>query len=86
MTVPPAIFAIAVVLAAASDWELRVEGLDGPICAKSREVCETARDAIRSGRWALGVPRDVATGCVPHANCFSPESECIASYNCGPRR
>lgn len=79
-----AVLAIGFVLAGATDWELVVPSLpaaDAPICAKSEAVCETARDAIRSGRLDLGVRPDVTTACVPHVDCFSYESDFIAGYN-----
>ena len=78
-----AALALGFVLVAASDWQLVVEGIPEPICAKSREVCETARAAIRDGKWEMGISRDVATACAPAPGCFSPASECIAGYNCG---
>lgn len=86
MTVTPAIFALAVVLAAASDWELVVEGVPERICAKSAAVCETARAAIRDDKWSLGVPADARTECRPAPDCFSYESETIAGFNREPRR
>jgi hypothetical protein len=79
-----ALLAAGFLLVAASDWELRVEGIPEPICAKSAAVCETARDAIRSGRWDLGLRPDVATECRPRVDCFSSRSECIRNFNCRP--
>ena len=70
----------------ATDWALLVgaEGMEGAICAKGREVCETARAAIQRGLWPI-VPPETPTRCVPHPNCFSPASNCIERYNCNER-
>lgn len=76
-----ALLAVAFVAVGAADFELVVEGVHGPICAKSEAVCETARRAIRSGLWGVGVPPDATTACVPHPNCFSFESNFIARFN-----
>lgn len=82
----PIALAIGFVLAAATDWELVVDGVHGPICAKSELVCEAARRAIRNNWWPLGVPADVTTYCRPAPGCFSYESETIAGFNQEPRR
>jgi len=77
-----AAFALGVVLVASQDWMLVVEGVPEPICAKSSEVCEAARRAIRAGWWPIGgVPADAATACRPSPNCFSYESDFIAGHN-----
>jgi hypothetical protein len=73
-----AALALGFVLIASSDFELRVVGVPETICAKSAEVCETARAAIRAGWWNLGVRPDAATECRPAPGCFSPESDEIA--------
>ena len=80
-----AAFAAVVVLIAASDWALVAPSRPElpPICAKSEIVCETAVAAIRDRRWPIE-PGYVE--CRPAPGCFSAESECIASYNCGNRR
>ena len=77
----PPLLALGFVLIGASDWELRVEGIPEPICAKSQDVCEAARRAIRAGWWDVGVPADAATSCTPHPECFSFESNFIAGFN-----
>lgn len=76
-----AAFAVGFVLIGASDFELVVEGVPGPICAKSAAVCEAARRAIRDDKWSLGVPADTPSRCTPHPDCFSFESNFIAGYN-----
>ena len=81
MVIPTPIFAAVVVLVASTDWALRVDGVPDPICAKSEAVCETARRAIRHGRWPLDLPADVPTACVPSPGCFSPQSEVIRGFN-----
>lgn len=75
------LIAAGIVLASATDWELRVSGEASPICATGRETCEMARAAIRKG-WLPPIPRDATTECAPHAWCRSPASECIGGYNC----
>lgn len=65
------------VLAGAADWGL--VSRDTVICAKSRETCETALEAVRRG-WLRDWPPDAR--CVAMPGCFSDESECIAGYNC----
>ena len=87
MTVPPAIFALALVLAATSDWEL-VAPSDPSlprICAKSEATCAAAVDAIQADppRWPI---ERAYVLCRPAPGCFSPASECIAAYNCGDAR
>ena len=76
-----ALLAVGFVLVAATDFELRVDSIPDRICVKSREVCETARDAIRSGRWSLGISPNVATSCMPAPGCFSDQSEQILNLN-----
>jgi len=77
----PIILAGGVVLIGVGDFELKVDGIPEPICAKSAAVCETARNAIRLGLWDLGLRPDVATECRPAPGCFSFESDFIAGYN-----
>ena len=77
----PVALAVGFVLIAASDFELVVPNIPGPICAKSEAVCETARRAIRAGWWDIGVPADATTACVPHPGCFPYESNFIAGFN-----
>ncbi len=50
------------------------------ICAKSSEVCETARVAIRKGWWPI-LDKDVMTVCQPRPECFSEQSNHIRGYN-----
>lgn len=76
-----AAIALGFVLIASSDFELRVEGAPETICAKSVEVCETARAAILAGWWQIGLPRDVETECVPHVDCFPASSDVIRGFN-----
>ena len=86
MTLPVPLFAALTVLIAASDWALVAPNHpELPlICAKSEVTCRLAAEAIRDGRWPIE-PGYVQ--CRPSPNCFSPASECIASYNCpGNRR
>lgn len=71
-----------VVLAAASDWELRTDEAApyDRACAKSQETCELARTAAIRG-WLQGVRPGAVMACVPHPGCFSYESETIEGYN-----
>ena len=77
--------AFGMALAAASDWALVAPAHPElpPICAKSQATCEAAARAIREG--VIGW-EPVYTTCRPAPGCFSPESECIAGYNCGGAR
>lgn len=80
ITLPPPVFAIAVVLAAAAagsgDYALSLPN-EPPTCAKSQATCEQARVAVRKG-WLPDVPRDAPTDCVPAPGCFAPASNFIA--------
>jgi hypothetical protein len=79
--------ALAVLVAAglalgAADFELVVPGLGGPtICAKSVEVCEAARAAVRAGRWDLGVDPSTPTACRSRPGCFPSDSNFIRGFN-----
>ena len=86
----PAAFGLAVVLIASAagsgDYELVTQPpAPETICAKSLSTCEAAIRAVREfGLFAdLGI---VEARCLPRPGCFPPESECIASFNCGGRR
>jgi hypothetical protein len=83
----PALFAVAVVLAGAADWELVVNPpAPEPICAKSEATCEAAVRAVREfGLFAdLGI---VEMRCLPHPGCFPQESNFIRGFNApGDRR
>ncbi len=87
MTLTLTLTLAAVLTLASGEYELVVLGVEGPICAKSRAGCEAARAAIAADpqRWPL-VPRATPTYCIPHTGCFSPESNCIANFNCGGGR
>jgi len=52
-----------------------------PICAKSVEVCEVAREAIKRGWFLKEIGRDAATYCIASPGCFSAESLVIKGYN-----
>ena len=87
MSLHPSLFALGVVLAVAvagsGDYELVVPGVDAVICAKSRKVCDEARNAIRDGRWRIdGVSSGAPILCPPHPYCFPARSNCIEGYNC----
>lgn len=80
-----AAFAIGVVMIASTDWELVAPTQPDlpPICAKSEADCRLAVEAIRTGRWPIEKGYVL---CQPAPGCFSPESECIAGFNCGSVR
>ena len=51
------------------------------ICAKDREACELARQAIRY-RYLDWFPADTPTRCEHSPGCFSARSNCIQGYSC----
>ncbi len=87
----PALLAFVVVLGTAAadsgdgDWELLIPG-EPPICAKSSDACNEARDALAEGRW-LPVGADPQHApfryiiCKPHPGCFPAASLTIPGYN-----
>lgn len=81
--IAPSLFAAGLVLVVAAagsgDYVLTVPG-EVPICAKSRDTCEAAREAIRTERWPIAA-RDAVTSCKPSPNCFSARSLVIPGYN-----
>ncbi len=89
----PALLALVVVLGTAAagsgdrDYALTIPG-EHPICSKSEESCNAARDAIGSGKWTpLGMDRREldakfqAIDCVPHPSCFPEASNVIRGFN-----
>lgn len=83
VTLHPVIFALGVVLAASSDWELVVDGGPQHAWAKDRQVCEEAILAIERG-WAFPDWRGTALRCEPRPGCFSRCSETIVGFNAPP--
>ena len=88
MTLPPAIGAALLVLAASAagsgdgDWELVVPGLEGPMCAKSEAMCLEAHNAVLRGRILTDLPAALsATYCRPHPSCFPARSNYIDGFN-----
>ena len=81
--IAPPLFAAGLVLAVAAagsgDYILLVPG-EAAICAKSRDTCEAAREAIRTERWPIAA-RDAVTSCRPSPGCFSARSLVIPGYN-----
>ncbi len=65
--------------AGSGDYVLIVPG-EPPICAKSRDTCEAAREAIRKGWWLIS-RRDAATVCRPMPGCFPESSNHIRGFN-----
>ena len=83
MTLPPAIFAAALVLVAAAagagDYVLLLPTGER-ICAKSAADCSAAQEAIRRGWWPVAAP-DAETVCSASPACFPLPSLVIRGHN-----